>query len=302
MSNTIHPNPEVPQELVDAARSGMLVVFVGAGISRLIGCPSWDGFAHAVLDQLIGKGIDYHEKSLLDAIPDPRKRLSIAQILDNKNGNIVDYKKIFDVAKPKSDVYEFVNRFRCSFVTTNYDRYIKPDCSISEPEELWRFYNRRDLLPANLDKGGSVIHLHGSVDNTDSMVVTTKDYLNHYSSKEVRPFLKYLFANKTVLFLGYGLDETEILEYILKSVGHEQEAERRLFILQGFFNAEVSLYEKLAEYYDESFQASLIGFPKDYENYEQQKIIIEKWCEKLSFSDPALVDQLDAMKAELNAK
>ena len=166
--------PEVPQELVDAALFGTLVVFVGAGISRLIGCPSWDGFAHAVLDQLIEKDIvDYHEKSLIDAMKDPRKSLSIAKILDKQK--TIDYGKIFNVGGLKSDIYEYVNRLKCSFVTTNYDKYIEPKRSVSKPEEAWRFYNRSDLLPANLDKGGSVIHLHGCVDNTRSMVITTKE-------------------------------------------------------------------------------------------------------------------------------
>ena len=123
--------------------------------------------------------------------------------------------------------------------------------------------------------------------------------MDHYSSKDVGSFLTYLFDYKTVLFLGYGLDETEVLEYILKSAGRDRKPERRLFILQGFFNAEVSLYEKLMEYYDVSFQASLVGFSKDYESYEQQKIVIEKWCEKLSFNDQTLVDQLEIMRAEL---
>ena len=296
MSSKLERIPEVPLELVDAALFGTLVVFVGAGISRLIGCPSWDGFAHAVLNQLIGKGIDYHEKSLIDAIPDPRKRLSIAKILDKQK--VIDYGKIFNVGRPKSDIYKYVNRFKCSFLTTNYDKYIEPECSGSEPEKAWRFYNRSDLLSANLDKGGSVIHLHGCVDNTSSMVITTKDYLNHYSSKEVHLLLTHLFKCKTVLFMGYGLDETEILEYILKSAGRDSKPERRLFILQGFFNAEVSLYKKLKEYYDVSFQASLIGFSKDNKGYEQQKVLIEKWCEKLSFNELMLVDKLEAMKAE----
>jgi len=300
MPTTFNPNPLVPQELVDSASAGMLVLFIGAGISRLVGCPSWDGFANAVVEQLVPRVIDYHEKSLIDAIPDPRKRLSIAKILDEENGSTVDYESIFEVARPQSDIYDVINRFRCSFVTTNYEKLVKPECSVEQPENEWRFFERSNLLPAKLDQSGAVIHLHGCVASTSSMVVTTKDYLEHYASQEVPNFLKYLFSNKTVLFLGYGLDEIEILEYILKSGDPTNKAERRLFILQGFFNAEMSLYEKLKKYYADSFNAELIGFPKDHENFEQQKTIIEKWWEKLSFNDPALVDELSAMEAELS--
>ncbi len=298
---SFNPNPPVPQELIDAAESGMLVVFIGAGISRLVGCPSWDGFADAVLKQLLPRDvINYHEKSLIDSIADPRKRLSIAKILDDENGGVIDYKSIFNIAKPKSNVYDFINRFECSFVTTNYDKLIKPECRINEPEEVWRFYESEDLIPAKLDQKGAVIHLHGCVDSAKSMVITTKDYLEHYTSEEVPAFLECLFSSKTVLFLGYGLDETEILEYIFKYSDPGEKLEKRLFILQGFFDSEDSLFVKLKKYYQQSFNAQLIGFPKDHLSFEQQKEIIEKWGDKLSFNDPALFDERAAMEDEIN--
>ena len=81
MSSTFNPSPEVPPEIENAAQSGELVVFVGAGISRLIKCPSWDGFADKVLEQLVPEGIDYHELSQINGIRDPKKRLSIAKIV-----------------------------------------------------------------------------------------------------------------------------------------------------------------------------------------------------------------------------
>jgi hypothetical protein len=51
------------------------VLFVGAGISRMAGYPSWDGFADAVVNQLVkNEVIDHHEKLLINTLPDPRKR------------------------------------------------------------------------------------------------------------------------------------------------------------------------------------------------------------------------------------
>ena len=294
-------SPVVPPELVAAAESGMLVVFIGAGVSRLVGCPSWDGFANAVLNQLTPAAIDYHEKSLINSISDPRKRLSIAKIIEDENDEVsVDYKKIFDVDNPKSDIYQYINQFSCNFVTTNYDKLIEPDFSNDRPEEEWRYYNIEDVLRDKLDEQGCVIHLHGCVDDSKSMVVTTKDYLDHYSSKQVPEFLKYLFEKKTVLFLGYGLEETEVLEYILKGSHRLERGEKRLFILQGFFNAEMSLFKRLNKYYEQSFNAELIGFPKDYNEYEHQKDIIKSWSDKLNFNAVSVVDELSAMEDELN--
>lgn len=37
--------PNIPKEVVDSAHRGDLVLFVGAGVSRLVGMPSWEEFA-----------------------------------------------------------------------------------------------------------------------------------------------------------------------------------------------------------------------------------------------------------------
>ena len=95
------------------------------------------------------------------------------------------------------------------------------------------------------------MHLHGCIDAPESMIITTRQYLDHYSSVEVQEFLRYLFKRKTVLFLGYGLDEIEVLEYILRRGGADQQSSELTtrYMLQGFFNAEMSLFDLLRDYY-----------------------------------------------------
>jgi hypothetical protein len=297
---TLRPEPKLPDEIIEAAKAGNLVLFVGAGISRMVGHPTWDGFADAVVNQLVkNEVIDHHEKSLINALPDARKRLSIAKILDEKNGSKVNYKAIFDLDKEMSDIYQFINKYECTFVTTNYDKLITPEVSATKPEAEWRVFKRRDFN-VKLNTKGAVIHLHGCVDDPKSMIVTTKDYLEHYVSEQVPKFLSHLFSSKTVLFLGYGLEETEILEYVLKSSDQTSEAQKRLFILQGFFNAEEPLFKKLMDYYEESFNAQLIVFPRDHDDYAQQKAIIKKWVDELDFKDLSLVDKLAALEDELD--
>ena len=302
MSGTFNPSPDVPPEVENAAQSGELVVFVGAGISRLIKCPSWDGFADKVLHQLAPKGIDYYELEQINKIKDPKKRLSIAKIVARKKRLTIDYQSIFQVNLEQENVYSHLNLFNSSFVTTNYDKYLIPDSRKADPEEQWRFFKREDLLRVNLDTNGNVVHLHGSVDDPESMVITTKDYLDYYSNKEVQEFLRYLFEKKTILFLGYGLDEIEVLEYILRRGGaatiSKNERVRR-YILQGFFNAEIAIYELLRDYYIESFSTELIGFPKDYNSYNHQIDILASWAKKVRFEGVALADEVAALEEEI---
>ena len=59
-----------------------------------------------------------------------------------------------------------------------------------------------------------------------------------------------LFEKKTVLFLGYGLEEADILEHILRRGTVKATKDRRRFALQGFFLSQQPLYENLHHFYE----------------------------------------------------
>jgi len=294
------PLPAVPPGLGDAAMSGELVVFVGAGISRLVGCPDWHGFADRVLEQLAPLHIDYYELGQIQSIRDPKRRLSIAKIIADKAGFKIDFEAALVGRPPKRNVYDWLNKFRCSFVTTNYDRNLNPVGNPISDELSWRFEQRSSLLGSNLDRPGNVVHLHGCVSRPEGMIITTKDYLDHYSSAIVQEFLEDLFNRKFVLFLGYGLEEVELLEYVFRKgkISADNKATRR-YILQGFFNAEHRLSTLLGEYFYQVFGVGLINFPKDPNRYEQQIDIFEAWSKSLQFGDMALADEVSVIEDEI---
>ena len=132
------------------------------------------------------------------------------------------------------------------------------------------------------------------------MIVSTQDYLEHYATPEVRDFLAYLFRRKSVLFLGYGLEEVEVLEYILRKGGARPEEHARRYIVQGFFNAERRLFELLSEYYRSGFGTTLIPFPRDELGYGQLTEIIDDWATALQFGGLALADEIAALEDEID--
>lgn len=88
------------------------------------------------------------------------------------------------------------------------------------------------------------------------------EYLFRYASHQLskgsdgeNPFLTLLeniFKLKTVLFVGYGLSELEVLEYVLQKKGpapNVEQFEQKHFILQGFFSHQVDLARSLKEYF-----------------------------------------------------
>lgn len=84
------------------------------------------------------------------------------------------------------------------------------------PAPVNRISSRERFLAHLLDEPGTVVNLHGCSNEPETMIVTTKDYLEHYDHPNVQSFLEWLFRKKVVLFLGYGLEEAEILEHILR--------------------------------------------------------------------------------------
>ena len=119
------------------------------------------------------------------------------------------------------------------------------------------------------------------------MLLTTVDYLDRYSSHRIdgkgnheNPFLTFLqtlFQLKNVLFIGYGLDELEILEYVvqkgIKRLPNNNE-EPRHYVLQGFFSHEIELARRMGSYFSQ-FGIGLLPFLRDERDWDQLSEVIE---------------------------
>jgi len=297
--------PDISPEIQQAALNGDLVLFVGAGVSMLVGLPSWNGLAWSVLNDLREKGyINYSELEQLKTL-DPKKQLSIAELIAEENGFTLELARHLTAEKGDKGNYKFLNEIGCACVTTNYDEllsprfYQTPDGSTTAAP-VTRVTQKDGFYAGLLNTPGTVVHLHGSVSKPESMVVTTKDYLEHYDNETVQYFLKELFEKKTLLFIGYGLEEAEILEHILRRGGVKNTKVRKRFALQGFFLSQDPLYRKLHDYYRKSFGVHLVGFVRDHKDYGQLDLIAKTWAEQIEVRPPALAEDLEYMDEVLD--
>ncbi|MCR6790311.1 SIR2 family protein [Bacillus thuringiensis] len=299
------------KDIIKAAKTGNLIIFVGAGVSRLLGLPSWEDYAFKLLKNAEEEGVIDSElsKLLKKEKVDPKKILTISKMLMDEKGIIPrSAKEIFKFENTQKykEVYEKLYSINAIYVTTNYDECL--DILATPPSDSEGFisgmnldamnnlseqtFKRKiiidhtELLEAEL-KNGNVIHIHGSVKKEESMLVTLQDYLDRYGtiSKDTHPevsvFLDQIFnSNYVVLFMGYGLEENEILEYMLSKTKNPSHtlAHYMLFPIGDEKKKMTELYKK----YYSSYGVELIPYDTSGKNYDQLIPIIDEWSKVLS--------------------
>ena len=300
-----------PHQLIkDAAKHGELVVFLGAGASKLCGSPSWQEFSNQVVYALEQAGrLSFLEAEQLRALGDSRRTLSIAMDLADEAGLPLDFNKILHPVTPSPaglELYELLASLRPVFVTTNYDRWLdeespeiasgslegKESEPITGPSRRPRYYRKEDLTSDRLAERGAVIHLHGSYTDPDSMVVSLRDYIEHYADKRVQAFLSDMFRNYTVLFVGYGLAELEVLDHIIRSNESlsSGKAEPRHFLLYAHRSSESAQTEFIERFFKGHCGVQVIRYCIDAAGYREVVEVFRSWVSQLDVRDPNLLE------------
>lgn len=303
--------PKIPDALRLAALQRKIIPFVGAGVSQLGGCPGWDQFANAALHFFVSKGKLSHAQFDQIRSLSSRVKLSLALELEAQHSLPIEFKELLTPSDKQREgvgdaVYRDLSRLATMFVTTNYDDWLDrmppavllPSGSSSSAQQLpetsrRRFCKHSEITVENLDIPHAVFHIHGSVHDRKSMVLTTVDYLVRYSSHRIDgtadrenpllTFLEKLFELKNVLFIGYGLSELEVLEYIIQKGIEERSAtneEPRHYVLQGFFSHEVQLARSLESYFRQ-FGIGLLPFSRDQRDWSQLAEVISRFAIEL---------------------
>jgi hypothetical protein len=312
MTDEIKPIPDVPEPLRLAAAQGTLVPFIGAGVSCIGGCPDWETFATAALRTFVDAGkLDHSQFHQLVTLP-PRTRLSIAVGLETEHKAPIDFRKLLDAVHDTKRneegrrIYGHLASLAKTFITTNYDEWLDVPVDMApltvaehaESPAKPRTFKRqsycrpetfRDTL---LSQPDTVIHIHGSVLDRESMILTSSQYLERYSNHKVADsgveenhylnFLTHAFRTRSILFVGYSLSELEVLEYVIqKGLGRtnpfngDAREEPKHHLLQGFFSHEVQIMRSLRNYYLNEFNVRLLPYSRDGKNWAQLTEVIQ---------------------------
>jgi hypothetical protein len=322
MTANISPIPEIPTLLRIAAERQKLIPFIGAGASMLAKAPNWTKFADDILNELvIAKTLSDDElKIIQEKKLSPRVKLSIASGFTDKAIKL-PYDKILHGSAGVDDptgreVYGYIGKLSKTFVTTNYDRWLDQSFAevssedggpTSTASKRRIYYKRSELRIDAIGTEDAVFHIHGSLDDDASMIMSTRDYLEHYRNDYAKSggeqnqlivFLEHLFKEYHVLFIGYGLEEIEILEYVIQKSLRSHPTAPNHYILMPFHSREVALARLYDRYFREQCGVELLPYSLDDNGYLQLAHVLGHYANELrpiGSAESTAIEMLEAM-------
>jgi len=304
---TIPKIPLVQKEIFEAVNNRTLAVFIGAGVSRIIGCKSWDQLAQNLVDKCFltkkngGSGlINYKEKETLIQSKDHKKTLTICYHLLKENGfENIFYEELENSLKADKEllksqnIYDELYYLRGLFITTNADEHF------DSKFELRRIiYREGGFNSSNIDRN-KLYHIHGSIKDRSSLIFTTPQYIKRYNNKKFREFLEIIFKEYTVLFVGYGMAEFELLDFLVTKFDSKEEKELRHFILLPFYNGEENILQ-FEQYYYNSMGIKVIPYEKDEKGYAQLYEVLKNWNTEINQLSTYLYDTYEEVEQVAN--
>ena len=223
------------QRVIKLLRKGCCI-FVGAGIPKLIGFPTWQEVAKKMLeytwnskspfDRSLFNLSDKQELEYMISREELKNVLTSCKDRFRENGKIEDYyrkleKLFYDERKYKNiqnDGYAELLKLseRSFFVQTNVDLSLEK--YIKNYRDIKIFVNTSLPIVDSDIPVSAIVYLHGVITDRDSLVFTEDEYNAFYQKNEnFKTFLRRVFATYDVFFLGYGLSDKEILDAIVKS-------------------------------------------------------------------------------------
>lgn len=282
MSTKILPIPQIPEEIINAINNKNLAIFFGAGVSRLVGCMGWDKLAKEYIELCYNTKdgeslISFREKETLESYTDNKKVITICKkILEDNGKEELFYDKMKELLNGDDDklknhnIYHVLFYIGNIFITTNADIIFDNKFTKNNIFFKVKDFEITDFSTPKLFK------IHGCINERSSLVFTLEKYIDTY--KKPIGFIKYLFEKFVVLFIGYGLSELEVIDYLFtkNEIPLTKKNERRRFMLLPFYSGEDNIL-KFEEDYFRTLDIHVIPYQKDQKGYNQLYYVLKKW-------------------------
>jgi tetratricopeptide (TPR) repeat protein/NAD-dependent SIR2 family protein deacetylase len=208
------------KEIKKAIEEDNLVLFVGAGMSMPLGFPDWKNLIKEILQKL---KVDFDKKIPIafDHYIDNIDNLDLFEILDelelkkvNKEVKNILYQEISKIKLEQKDLNRHKKLWSISnkIITSNYDKAL----DIAKPQQVEVFENENTFQQSKSIKGSPFLYkIHGDITDAPKCVLFSSDYKTLYSDENPNVFtLRNFLMNKTILFIGFSLEDPFVLNQI----------------------------------------------------------------------------------------
>lgn len=231
------------EDLISLVRREQVSLFIGAGFSKEAGAPSVWNLQRAILEGI--RDTEKRDSHKNDSLADLSNFFVNEVHLGSRNPLMRILKEAFDFVPTCTDDHNLLAKiphFRRIF-TTNYDTLLEDSYAKNDVCVV-----RNDADCAYMNKPFTVVKVHGDFTDPDSVVITSDDYKQFFTANKnpiMWDWVKTEFATKNILFIGYSLEDNNILDIIQKVSDAQGNNQNEMFLIAPGISPEKQ--EKLKE-------------------------------------------------------
>lgn len=202
-------------QLVEQLEAGNVVPFIGAGLSKAGGFPTWEDHLRTQ-----GRTAGINAAHIEDLLARGEYETVIAEIEANRGRDVFtqEIRDVFGRTGTIADATLLVTElFTDTVITTNYDRLIEQAFDTGA-NNAFQVINGMDAL-AEPDTGRvSIIKLHGDIKTPGRCILSKNQYDQAYGNggidlaKPIPKLLAYYYRNSSLLFLGCSLNNDRTVQ------------------------------------------------------------------------------------------
>ena len=279
-----YTDEEFLNAIAKASEEEKLIVFLGAGVSKLFGYPLWKEAAVHLIEycqqQLKCNLTNEVKNLLLNEIHEPKKLMTIGYTMlhdvdeSDKLYNTFIAKEFgkrnwsAEQAEKLSKVKESISSISNIIFSTNIDELFDDCCNADN-----LFYEEKHIFGLRIKQAtNQVWHIHGSIKDPSSIIFTVPEYIKRYSNDDFRKnFIDLVNNGYLFLFVGYGLSELELLEILLR--GNAKQGDKG-YSLGAYRNYQEPVYRADVGYYD-CYGIHLVKYGIVENNYDRLINVLE---------------------------
>jgi hypothetical protein len=271
---------KIPTDLIEAFKEEKGGLFIGAGMSRAVGLPSWKEMLNDLVE--LARNVSYKPNrefidSCVELLDDPSKFLIVAQELkDFLQDSFRKYiiQKFSDNCPPPSKSHLKLMEYPYKFIiTTNYDTLLE-NAYVTIHTKQAKAYTFKDSPDIAYDLWNGrpfILKAHGDANKTQQGIILTEmDYRQIlFQEKGYQSILQTLFTTKTILFIGASLSDPELkllLSFIHSSFHGGGPTHYALISEKEMNNVEAESWRK-------NFNIQIIPYSPDHEHNQVSEFI-----------------------------